>query len=196
MKFTHNINEDARIQRKEDEWIEWKRKGFWPNVTPIVTYTLWDEKTGESSKKISFATKANPLFSEYHQLFYNGEKKEISVKLFDLFKNPISLAIWYLDNGGMRANGKGYFFYTNDFSLWDTMTLQQILWKNFQFKTTFHEIEKGYILEIKSGQEERFYKLIQPLVDSMVPDMQYKFYEPCTDLKLKISPLPLFFLPV
>jgi hypothetical protein len=61
--------------------------------------------------------------------------------------------------------------------------LQEILLKNFQLKTTTHRQGKGYIIQIgaRGGEAKKFSKLIRPLVASIVPDMLYKFYQPCND---------------
>jgi hypothetical protein len=142
-----------------------------------------DKRTGKSYEKIRFTTCTHPLFSEYHQLFYDAKRKRVPPELFNLLTNPLSLAVWYLDDGGMRTDCKAFRFYTNSFSREEVGLLQDILWKNFQFRTTTHVNGKGYILQIgaRGGKAKSFCKLIRPLVTSMVPDMLYKFYQPCND---------------
>lgn len=133
--------------------------------------------------KIRFTTCTHPLFSEYHQLFYDGKKKPVPFKLDQLFTTPLSLAVWYLDDGGLRPDYKAFRFHTNNFSLEEVHLLQDILWKNFQLKTTTHPQGKGYIIHMgaRGGEGEKCCKLIPPLVASIVPDMLYKFYQPCND---------------
>jgi LAGLIDADG DNA endonuclease family len=58
-----------------------------------------------------------PLFSEYHQLFYDGKRKRVPPELEKGLTTPLALAVWYLDDGGLRPDCKTFRLHTNNFSL-------------------------------------------------------------------------------
>lgn len=112
---------------KQREWILWKWEALKPYVTKVVEYQVVDKRTGKVCEKIRFNTSTHPLFSEYHRLFYDGKRKRIPAKLQSLLATPLSLAVWYLDDGALRPDCKAFRLHTKNFSLGEVHSLQKLL---------------------------------------------------------------------
>ena len=109
-----------------------------------------------------------------HDMFYRKiENKYIKIipDNIEQFLTPISLAIWYMDDGSKL--GKGAKIATNCFTKIELLNLCQILKNKFNITVTVHSggINKGYTLYIWASSMATFSHIIKPYV---LPSLYYK----------------------
>lgn len=98
----------------------------------------------------------------------------------DLLVDPISLAVWYLDDGSKRADCEACRLATQGFTLEENMVLVECLRSNFGIEARVGATRGAggrlYGLSIPSGPSgyRRLKSLIYPLVEAEIPSMLYK----------------------
>lgn len=109
-----------------------------------------------------------------HDMFYKeieGKFIKIIPDNIEQFLTPISLAIWFMDDGSKL--GKGAKIATNCFKKTELLNLCKILKNKFNITVTIHSggINKGYTLYISTSSMPTFSKLIKKY---MLPSLYYK----------------------
>lgn len=122
-----------------------------------------------------FRTKPNEILGTFRSNFYdrNG-RKSIPRDIGDLLKSPISLAIWYMDDGTLDKRYKYHLnssIATNCFSFEECNLLSEVLNNNFKLKTSVNKTAmRGKIyprIYFKSECMNDFFKLIKPYIHSV-----------------------------
>lgn len=133
-KDTLGIRLQIKQQSKAKEYVEWL-------YGQLKNYCLSGVKFRKDYSQYYFSTRYLREFQDLYDLFYKDGKKVISSNIKDLLKSPLSLAIWYMDDGSLdfRPNDH-YAFYlaTNCFSVEDSKKLQQVLFENFGIKSAIY----------------------------------------------------------
>lgn len=125
-----------------------------------------------------FKTLVSPVFTELHNLFYRDGKKIVPQNIADILQSPLSLAVWFMDDGGRRNDCYGLFLNTLSFTRTEHESLQVCLRDTFSLDSRLHWIQDGYRLYIPSKDARRFCEIVHPF---MLPSMQYKLpYDPVT----------------
>ena len=109
-----------------------------------------------------------------HDMFYKeieGKYIKIIPLNIEQFLTPISLALWFMDDGSKL--GKGAKIATNCFTKTELEKLCKTLKNKFNLTVTVHSggINKGYTLYISSSSMSTFSKIIKPY---MLPSLYYK----------------------
>lgn len=155
----------VRQKAKFQEFVSWKYNFF---VDWVITKPRYDRY----NDSIVFRTISHPDLMEIRRTFYKNNAKVVPLNIKDLLRNPLSLAIWFMDDG----NGHKKHFYlrlsTYAFGEQGNILLQQCLKENFFLDTKIFHDSKGYYLCFLKDNARKFYKLIQPYV---IPCMEYKF---------------------
>lgn len=109
----------------------------------------------------------------YHQFYPDGKK--IIPKLFHKMIDPISIAIWYLDDGSLKSKKhRTYIIHSLGFSKKDLDRVVFVLKDKFDIQSSLHkQKEKYYRIYILSESSDIFTKIIEPIVFE-VEDMNYK----------------------
>lgn len=123
-------------------------------------------------------TKYGKELKFYHNLFYKNRKKIIRKDIMRILKHPLSLAIWYMDDGTLDFrihNHYAYRFATYCFSKAEQKILVDALYKNFGLKVTIQKTtmrdKKRYRLYIGKDSRYKFETLIRPYI---VQSFRYK----------------------
>lgn len=97
-----------------------------------------------------------------HERWYVNSVKTVPK---DLIITPLTLLIWYLDDGCLNLN-KGLSLYTYGFSIEDSQFLKEQLETNFNLNCSFHYAnyadEKRVCIYIKKSSLSDFFQLIGP----------------------------------
>jgi len=114
--------------------------------------------------------------TKYYQLFYPKGKKIIPKSIDSILISPLTLAVWYMDDGSRKPYGKGAFLHTQSFSLEDQRKLIKVLKKNFSIiaKLSSAGLWKGkrlFRLYITAGSFLNFRNLVLPYI---LPTFEYK----------------------
>ncbi|MCA1708564.1 MAG: hypothetical protein LC808_36920, partial [Actinobacteria bacterium] len=65
-----------------------------------------------------FATCSTPILDTLHSIFYpDGSVKRISPSIDDFVTSSLSLAVWYMDDGGRRGDCRSGYLNTNAYSI-------------------------------------------------------------------------------
>lgn len=164
---------------KQKELVSWKHKELerFVRMQPKqVEY--FDSRYNKKYTQFRFQTRRYPVFKTLAQIFYRGRTKIVPKNIGNLLTDPISLAVWYMDDGGRRKDCHGMFLNTLSFSETEQKILQKCLMQNFGIKTRIHWITDGFRLYIPQSDALKFCQIIGPHI---LPSMAYKLpYDPVT----------------
>lgn len=188
--YVDGFEKDARISIlhsiKQRKLVEWKHQELKRFVKQKITKSKsYDPRTQKRYIYIRFQTRRFPEFKELRDIFYKGKRKIVPENIQELLVNPISLAVWYMDDGGRRKDCHGMFLNTLGFSKREQIVLQDCLTENFGINSRIHWISDGYRLYIPVNDAKKFCRIIGPYI---IPSMIYKLpYDPVTTESLGIS---------
>lgn len=159
---------------KQKEYVFWLFNEFFNlvNSKPYFLRAL-DKRSGKVSNHWRFSTKSVEVFDSWWKKFYVNGKKIIPFDLKSLVKSPLSLAVWYMDDGFRRKDCKGAYFCTSAYTVSEHKILQDVFSKNFGFETRIHFAAKHPRIYIPSRFIEKFSLTIKPFV---IPSLQYKLF--------------------
>ncbi|MBI3397441.1 hypothetical protein HY045_03115 [Candidatus Woesebacteria bacterium] len=129
-----------------------------------------------------FCSKSNKELGYFRELFYskNG-KKIIPTVINSILRDPISLAVWYMDDGNLDKRTKYHFnatIATYCFSFIECQRLSDVLKENFKVRSSVNKTKmrgKTYPrLYIWSESMDRFISIIRPIIH---PVFKYKIGE-------------------
>lgn len=153
---------------KQISLVRYKREIF-SNITNMPIRVFFQAVKDKDYKFCEFVTLTHPEFSKYRELFYKDKKKVISQKLKQLLKDPLSLAMWFMDDG--CAEYAGVSFNTQCFSLKEVRFLSQILKENFGLDSTIRRNKNGWIIYIPKNNLNKFTNIVKKY---LLPDFLYK----------------------
>lgn len=97
---------------------------------------------GKSHNYFSFTTRSLSIWNTFYNMWYSSGIKCVPENI-SMYLTPISLAYWFMDDGG--RTGSGIHLNTNAFSLSDVERLCHILNDKFNLKCTIHSRNRIYI---------------------------------------------------
>lgn len=161
---------DHSISQKE--YVFWKYKVLRTIATrePRILYEK-DKRSGKTFPRWYFGTKAMPDLEFYYRLFYNGRRKIISARITNYLTNPLSLAVWLMDDGYKRNDCDALRLSTDCFSFEEQTILQECLLKNFDICSKIHRKGKAWNIYIPSIEMKKIRTMIQ---EHIIPTMKYK----------------------
>ena len=165
LKIDHSSSQRALVDWKFKELHE--LEPFAPRIVE-----RWDRRTGQKHVNYRFTTRTVPVLNGFHRIFYGfGREKRVPDSMRDLLSSPLSLAVWYMDDGGRRSDcGSGY-LNTNAFSVADVEVLKECLRTNFGIESKTHFAAGKPRIYVPVSQFGRFCRLIKPHV---ISEMEYK----------------------
>jgi hypothetical protein len=145
--------------------------------TKITEVKRIHQKTQKQSISYRFYTK--PFLLEWRTLFYLESHipnkkaiKQIPFNIENLLVDPLSLAIWFMDDGGKGGNTlNGVIISVFKFSDVEVECLQNCLQNNFDIQSTFHAPKTSRQLYIPKREYIKWHHLITPFI---IPSQRYK----------------------
>jgi len=129
-----------------------------------------------------FLTDSSLEIADLRNSFYSNGKKGIPANIQDILTDPLSLAIWYMDDGCLDYRAKYHCnstFATFYFSYEDCGRLAETLEVNFGVKARVHECtmrgKMYYRIYILSESMNKFFDIIR------------KYIQPCMSYKISYS---------
>lgn len=172
---------------KQKEYVDWKYKKLKRLCTKVQPPKIYLEK--KKYLRSEFYTDSSLCLKQIHQLFYkpmvnsNGKTvyiKTITQELLDnLPKNPIVLAVWFLDDGSVRPDCYAGRLATQGCSYEEHVLLQDYFQKVYDIKTdivSHLKRKKQYTLSFPAKSFWKLVNCIEPTVKE-VPSMVYKLNE-------------------
>lgn len=115
---------------------------------------IWEQEAdGFGGKKLRYQSRALRSLTELHQLISKKNHLVIRRKWLNQL-TPLSLAIWWLDDGSIIGNGRKGVFCTDSFSLKEQKILAKYLMKVWGVRVTI-----GKIVRLWKGRKREYYRL-------------------------------------
>lgn len=155
-------------------------------------YLLWkaEELKGVSpGGKISFLSRVHPGTKEtYHyaryqswatlslgelrRVFYPEGKKRVPAMLAGLLSNPLSLAVWYMDDGYYAVKDRAAYIYLGTVSREEAEIEQTTVAGNFGLEVKLYDKkQRGFALAFSAAETPKFFAQVAPY---MLPLFNYK----------------------
>lgn len=134
---------------------------------------LWEQKEdGWSNKrKLRYQSLALDSLTELYHLTHRNGKLVIQRSWLNLL-TPLSLMVWWLDDGSLVGNSRKGVFCSERFNYRDLLILSQYLRQKWKIETTIGKRGKYYQLRIPSTENlKKFLRIILPYltIPSMLP---------------------------
>lgn len=148
--------------------VEYKREVF-KNITSMKINKFIQKVKGKDYGFAEFVTLTHSQFTEYHKIFYKEGKKIVPRSIKDMLKTPLSLAVWFMDDGA--ADYAGATLQTHCFSLQEVEIIRKTIKDNFSLETTKRKNKKKWIIYFPKSTMNSLKKIIQPY---MLKQFYYK----------------------
>jgi hypothetical protein len=158
---------------KQKEYVRWKYKIFSNFISNKMRCFLGkrNKKTGKRYTHCKFDTISSPVFERFYKAFYRNGKRKIPENIKELLKNPLSLAVWFMDDGYKRNDCNALRINTDAFTLKEQKLLIDALKRNFGINAKLHRKGKDWNIYIPSSESKKFSNLIGKFV---IKTMRYK----------------------
>jgi hypothetical protein len=154
--------------RNQLSLVEYKRKIF-SNITNMSIRNFVQEVNNKNYEFSEFVTLTHSEFTRFYEGFYKTGRKGINKKILKLFRDPLSLAIWFMDDG--CAEHAGVSFHTQSFFVKEVDLLRRHINDVFSIETTRRRNKNGWIIYIPKRQLDIFQKLVYRHI---LPEFRYK----------------------
>ena len=132
LRIDHSVTQAAFVDWKFSELAEL-------NPLPRRVVERVDRRTGTNHVNYRFATRTTPALNDYYLLFYGRDRrKRVPEHIPDLLDSPLSLAVWYMDDGGRRGDCRSGYLNTNAYGIGEVEVLKECLSRNFGVSTSTH----------------------------------------------------------
>ena len=143
------------------EYVEWKYE-----LLKNLTRSGPKSRNGNGTRiAYRFFTKQHPEFTKTMDLFYKDKKKCIP----DIILDPISLAVWFMDDGS-RCSKDNVYLNTQQFSKNDQYKLLKLL-KNMGLNGTLNKDKEYYRIRFKTSSIPKLFNIVKNYI---IPSMKYK----------------------
>jgi len=164
LSFTHG--------EKQKAYLEWKRDEF-DNFVVTKKLYHYERKISRfgNAPVYSFSTITHPYLLELHSLCYPSGRKCVTQEWLDLL-SPLSLAVWYMDDGSLNKRYGTLTLATECFSLDEHAVMIDYFLTRYGIEAKLEPRRNDqFVLRINASQRYRFLDLVAP----HVPDcMSYK----------------------
>jgi hypothetical protein len=172
---------------QQAEYCKWKREVFinFCNKTKPPYVSQRHNNKGSFAALVAY-TEYRKEFKPIHTMWYSKNihqkwSKRVPATIKNLLKDPLGLAVWYLDDGTYRTDCESARLATQGFTFQENELLQQVLFYNFQIvsciETTKRSSSKpqyGLAILSKTGGFRKLRETIYDIVKTEIPTMIYK----------------------
>ncbi|MBI2591697.1 MAG: hypothetical protein HYW34_03410 [Candidatus Brennerbacteria bacterium] len=173
---TQNRGQTYRLKveqsEKHKEYLLWLWKIFkdWTRTAPSLK--IKTRPSGTIVKTFYFNTYSHSAFRFYAHQFYSKEGKKKIPKIIKKLLTPLSLAVWFMDDGSWKSdNHRTYIFHVDGYSRFDLLKIQQVLKEKFKIEIFLHRQYENWRIYVKTESAETFRNLIKKHI---IASMTYK----------------------
>lgn len=160
LHIKHSKNQLSLVRYKRD---------IFSNITNMPISIFTQEVNGKFYEFCEFVTLTHPEFTEFYKKVYTDGTKRITSRFLDNFNDPLSLTLWFMDDGS--ADYAGASFNTQCFKKGEIDLLIETLKKNFGLETTSRRNKRGWVIYIPKRQMSLFKSLVEKHI---LPEFSYK----------------------
>jgi hypothetical protein len=164
----YNCRLHIKHSAKQLSLVRYKHKVF-RNITSM-RISEFTQSVGEKDYNFAeFVTLTHPEFTKYYEYFYPLDKKIVPDDIDKLLIDPLSLAVWIMDDGA--ADYAGASLQTHSFSKLDVEKLRKTLKLNFGLETTSRLNKGRWIIYFPKSMMPKLRKQIDA---HMLKEFKYK----------------------
>lgn len=158
---------------KQKDYLIWKGSQFGPLFQGKPSYL----KREHPNTKVNYEywrwqSNASPEIGKWRKYFYPEGKKKIPSDLKKILTNPLSIAVWYMDDGYYSEKDKSSYIYLGRVKEEEAVIVQKAIETNFKIKANIYDKKnKGFVLFFGVEETIRLHSLLSPHI---IPSMQYK----------------------
>ena|SRR3989338_2061078 len=156
--------------RLKMEQCEAQRRYLFRKYALFKNFTLSSPHNRIETQAWSFRTISHPQFTNYHELFYRYGKKVVPASIGELLIAPISIAVWYMDDGMLNSRKDSVLLNTQSFSYKENEMLKQCLKRNFGIEATIVRNKKYWMLYIRKQYAPVFMRLVKRHVTDLMSE--------------------------
>jgi len=142
LRFEHSYKQKAYLIWK----VSMLRMLF--NGRPVFMERV-HPKTNKTYKYVRHQSNSTPYLGKLRGIFYPEGRKIIPRNLQDLLKHPISLAVWFFDDGYLCKKHRGSYLYLGKVFSEEATVAQVAIHQNFDINSKVYS--KGVISGIGQG---------------------------------------------
>ena len=136
LEFDGNVGTRLQIKQcaKYKNYVIWLHK-------KLKNLCKSEPKQRKDNNQWYFSTRALKELTSLYNLFYNKERKIIPKNISKLLISPITLAVWYMDDGGLDYRPKSHYSFilnTQSFSSEEVNSLSRALRENFGIRASVY----------------------------------------------------------
>lgn len=145
------------------DYLKWKL-GEFENFVTTKRFYRRETQFHKNAPSYSFSTINHPELTALHALCYPDGRKRLSRAWLEQL-SPLSLAVWYLDDGSLNRRYGTIVLCTNSFSLEEQLLAADVLSARYGIAPKPEPRRNGqYVLRINASQRQRFLELVAPHV--------------------------------
>lgn len=169
-------NARLRIEHslKQKEYAEWIYKEL-KNLFAHAPHSLQRVHpfTKRTYEYVRLQSHSSPWFGKLRKIFYENGKKRIPNEISRFLSSPLTLAVWYMDDGYYYQKDKSAHIYLPKYSANELMRLINAIERRFAFRAKYYcrPDRRACHLTINGDDLRRFAQIIRPY---MIAGMQYK----------------------
>ena len=148
---------------------EYKRRVFAP-ITSMPVRVFKQKVANHDYWFSEFATLTHPVFTKYYKMFYPTGKKIIPTGIAEILVDPISLAVWIMDDGA--AEYAGLSIQTHCFTSNEVDRLVGVIKDNFGIECLSRSNRGKRVIYFPKTSINRLKNLLDNYV---IDEMKYKF---------------------
>ena len=168
----HNVRLRLEHGESQKSYLLWKFRELKSIITGSVmkvrAYHKINRRFYESYRAYTFCDEA---MQDYQDIFYLDAKKVIPGNICKFLKDPLSLAIWFMDDGYKRNDCNAFRLGTDSFTREEQILLQKALLENFSIETKIHKKGNYWNIYIPERESKKFVKIVEPYI---IPTFKYK----------------------
>ena len=178
LQQTGKRNARIRLEQSElqHEYLLWKAhrfpEFFQGKPTRLSRYNAVYKKTYQYIRWQSYAS---PEIGRFRQLFYEKGKKKIPKVLPSLLVHPISVAVWYMDDGYLYHRDKMAYVYLPKYTKEEIDILLATLKENFGLLPVVKVKRGNNVLTFSVKETVKLLLLVSPYI---ISSMSYKLLDP------------------
>lgn len=171
-KNGRNVRLRMEYSSKQKAYVSWLYEKF-KNISGKEPRSVLGRhsKANKFYEKCRFYTFSLECLNDYRELFYQGGRKCIPENIMDILISPLTLAIWFMDDGHKRSDCNALRISTDSFHYEEQMRLVECLEKNFCLKSRLHKKAQAWNIYIPKSDAYKFCDLVAPHI---VHSMKYK----------------------
>jgi recombination protein RecA len=160
----HNARLRFEHSAAQKEYIVWKASVFGRLFSSKPKYLERKHpKTGAVYKYYRHQSESTPIFGEWHKVFYVNGGKKIPKNIETLLKNPLSLAVWYMDDGYYYAKDRNSYIYLGRVTRNEAEKAAQAISNNFNIiPRVYDKKKKGFALFFSVAETKKLLRVVGP----------------------------------